>query len=48
MLSGIDRGTKIKVLAPLQADAIAMVARNDIKAKGWKGFSDYVKKSKNW
>ena len=46
MLSGIDRGTKIKVLAPLQADAIAMVARNDIKAKGWKGFSDYVKKSK--
>ncbi len=46
MLSGIDRGTKIKVLAPLQADAIAMVARNDIKAKGWKGFSDYVKHSK--
>ena len=46
MLSGIDRGTKIKVLAPLQADAIAMVARNDIKVKSWKEFRDYVKKSK--
>lgn len=46
MLSGIDRGTKIKVLAPLQSDAIAMVARNDVNAKGWNGFKDYVKKSK--
>lgn len=46
MLSGIDRGTKIKVLAPLQADAIAMVARNDIPVKGWKAFQKYVKESK--
>ncbi len=46
MLSAIDRGTKIKVLAPLQADAIAMVCRNDIDAKGWNGFKEYVKKSK--
>lgn len=46
MLSGIDRGTKIKVLAPLQADAIAMVARNDIDVKGWKAFQRYVKDSK--
>lgn len=33
MLSGIDRGTKIKVLGPLQADGIAMVSRNDIDVK---------------
>ena len=46
MLSGIDRGTKIKVLAPLQADAIAMVARNDIDVRSWKAFQEYVKKSK--
>lgn len=46
MLSGIDRGTKIKVLAPLQADGIAMVSRNDIDVKGWKGFEDYVRASK--
>lgn len=46
MLTGIDRGTPIKVLAPMQADAIAMVARNDINVKGWDAFQEYVKKSK--
>lgn len=46
MLSGIDRGTKIKVLAPLQADAIAMVARNDIDVRSWEAFQEYVKKSR--
>ena len=46
MLSAIDRGTALKVLAPLQADAIAMVSRNDIDVKGWKGFQEYVKNSK--
>ncbi len=45
MLSAIDRGTKIKVLSPLQSDAIAMVARKDVGAKGWDGFRTYVKKS---
>ena len=39
MLSAIDRGTKIKVLSPLQSDAIAMVARKDVGAKGWDGFA---------
>ncbi|OUO93201.1 ABC transporter substrate-binding protein [Cloacibacillus sp. An23] len=46
MLSGIDSGAKIKVIAPLQSDAIAMVARNDIDVKGWDGFEKYVKESK--
>ena len=46
MLSGIDRGTKIKVLGPLQADGIAMVSRNDIDVKGWDGFSAYVTAAK--
>ena len=38
MLTGID--------APMQADAIAMVARNDIDVKGWEAFQQYVKASK--
>lgn len=46
MLSGIDSGTKIKVTSPLQSDAIAMVARNDIDVKGWEAFEKYVKDSK--
>lgn len=46
MLAGIDRGVKIKVLAPFQGDAIAMVSRNGIDVKGWKGFEKYVKDSK--
>lgn len=46
MLSAIDQGTKIKIISPLQSDAIAMVSRNDIDIRGWDGFSSYVKKSK--
>ena len=46
MLSGIDSGAKIKVISPLQSDAIAMVARNDIDVKGWEAFEKYVKDSK--
>ena len=46
MLTGIDSGTPIKVLAPMQADAIAMVSRNDIDVKGWEAFQQYVKDSK--
>ena len=46
MLAAIDRGTKIKILAPLQADGIAMATRTDIDVKGWDAFQDYVKKSK--
>lgn len=46
MLSGIDSGAKIKVISPLQSDAIAMVSRNDIDVKGWEAFEKYVKASK--
>ena len=46
MLAAIDRGTKIKILAPLQADGIAMATRTDIDVKGWDAFQEYVKKSK--
>lgn len=43
MLAGIDRGVKIKVLSPPQADGIAMLSNNDISdVKGWDGFSAYV------
>ncbi|MDD4159653.1 MAG: ABC transporter substrate-binding protein [Synergistaceae bacterium] len=45
MLSGIDRGTAIKVLAPLQADGVAMVARTGLNIKGWKAFKQFVQKS---
>ena len=46
MLSGIDSGAKIKVISPLQSDAIAMVSRTDIDVKGWEAFEKYVKDSK--
>lgn len=46
MLSGIDSGAKIKIISPLQSDAIAMVSRSDIDVKGWKAFENYVRKSK--
>lgn len=45
MLSGIDRGTAIKVMAPVQADGIAMVSRSDIDVVGWENFLTYVKAS---
>ena len=46
MISGIDSGAKIKVISPLQSDAIAMVSRTDIDVKGWEAFEKYVKDSK--
>ena len=46
MISGIDSGAKIKVISPLQSDAIAMVSRTDINVKGWEAFEKYVKDSK--
>lgn len=45
MLAGIDKGTKIKVLGPLQADGIAMICRTDLTVKGWKAFQQHVKDS---
>ncbi len=46
MLSGIDSGTPIKVLAPIQADGIALVAPVESPAKDWDTLVTLIKESK--
>lgn len=46
MLSAIDSGTPIKVLAPLQADGIAMVGRVDSPVNDWDSLMTFIKQAK--
>ncbi len=46
MLSGIDSGTPIKVLAPIQADGIALVGPADSEVKDWNTLTEYIKQAK--
>ena len=46
MLSAIDSGTPIKVLAPIQADGIAMVGRIDSPVEDWDSLMTFVKEAK--
>ena len=46
MLSAIDSGTPIKVLAPIQADGIAMVGRVDSPVEDWDSLMTYIKEAK--
>ena len=46
MLSAIDNGTPIKVLAPIQADGIAMVGRIDSPVKDWDSLMAFIKEAK--
>lgn len=46
MLSAIDNGTPIKVLAPLQADGIAMVGRVDSPVNDWNSLIAFIKQAK--
>lgn len=46
MLSAIDSGTPIKVLAPLQADGIAMVGRVDSPVNDWDSLMAFIKQAK--
>lgn len=46
MLSAIDNGTQIKVLAPIQADGIAMVGSFNGPVKDWNSLMKFIKESK--
>lgn len=46
MLSAIDNGTQIKVLAPTQADGIAMVGSFNGPVKDWNSLMKFIKESK--
>ena len=46
MLSAIDNGTPIKVLAPIQADGIAMVGRLDSPVNDWDSLMAFIKEAK--
>lgn len=46
MLSAIDSGTPIKVLAPIQADGIAMVGRVDSPVTDWNSLMTFIKEAK--
>ena len=46
MLSAIDSGAPIKVLAPLQADGIALVGAVDSSANDWNSLMTFVKEAK--
>ena len=46
MLSAIDSGTPIKVLAPIQADGIAMVGRVDSPVEDWDSLMTFIKEAK--
>ncbi len=46
-ISGIDKGTAMKILCPLHVDGMGMVFPKDSQLSGWKDVHDYIKKSKN-
>lgn len=46
-ISGIDKGTAMKILCPLHVDGMGMVFPAGSNLSGWKDVHDYIKKSKN-
>lgn len=46
MIDMIDKGSRIKIVAPVMTDGDALVVRKDMPVSGWKGFVDYVRNSK--
>ena len=46
-MSGIDKGTKIKILCPLHVDGMSMVFPADSKITGYEAVSAAIKNSKN-
>jgi len=46
IMAGIDKGTPMKILSPLQTEGMAMVAPKDSPMKDWAGFLAFVKQSK--
>jgi len=45
-MSGIDRGTPMKMLCPLHTDGLAMVFPPDSTLSGWKDVERYIRESK--
>ena len=46
IMSGIDKGTPMKVLCPLHTDGMGLVFPNDSTVKGWDSFAAHVRGSK--
>lgn len=46
-ISGIDKGTPIKILCPLHVDGMGMVFPQGSKLSGWDDVHQYIKQSKN-
>jgi len=46
-ISGIDKGTKMKILCPLHVDGMSMVFPKDSSVSGWADVYEYIKASKN-
>jgi NitT/TauT family transport system substrate-binding protein len=46
-ISGIDKGTAMKILCPLYVDGMDMVFPKGSSLSEWKGVHGYIKKSKN-
>jgi len=46
MMSGIDKGTPIKILSPLQTEGMGLVVPRESSLKDWNSFLAYVKKAK--
>jgi len=45
-ISGIDRGTRMKILCPLHVDGMGMVFPKDSRLSGWEDVHRYIKESK--
>lgn len=45
MMAGIDKGTPIKILSPLQTEGMALVAPPDSSLRDWPSLTAFVKKS---
>lgn len=46
ILTGVDQGTDIKILSPIQTDGVALVFPPDTKLSGWDSVKKYIKDSK--
>jgi ABC-type nitrate/sulfonate/bicarbonate transport system permease component/ABC-type nitrate/sulfonate/bicarbonate transport system substrate-binding protein len=46
MMSGVDKGTPIKILSPLQTEGMGLVVPGESSLKDWNSFLAYVKKAK--
>lgn len=46
IMAGVDKGTRMKILSPLQTEGMALVVPKDSPLTGWESFLAHVKKAK--